>query len=141
MVEAGKRGRLYVRFDGNDRGVPNERPGSIPALFVLPQFPYPHLQVLVPQQHPVSQQPLVQPQFESFMVPPLQGSALHHKGTPCARSTRAVGCRLFVPLNRTLSYLRLLVLPRTKAASTPRGPSVAKSALGTLAIRRAVLAR
>ena len=45
------------------------------------------------------------------------------------------------PPKLTCGYLLLLVFPRTNAPSTPRGPRPASSVLGTLAIRRAVLAR
>src|SRR4051812_40469075 len=38
-------------------------------------------------------------------------------------------------------YTLLLVFPLTNAASTPRGPKLPNPLLGTLAIRRAVLAR
>src|SRR6478736_6094452 len=47
-------------------GEPRKRAGEhSPALHSVTGLAHPHLQALVPQQHPVSQQPLVQPQLAS----------------------------------------------------------------------------
>jgi hypothetical protein len=49
--------------------VPFQTSPGHPSVLLLPSYPHPHRQALVPQQQPVSQQPLVQPQVETFFIP------------------------------------------------------------------------
>jgi hypothetical protein len=76
-------------FDCNGFLLPEKQKGrEFPRPFarLTLEGAYPQVQALVPQQQPVSQHPLVQPQLVSFMLPPCEALAPPSQDTTQAHS-------------------------------------------------------